>query len=50
MDETLELRRAPDQRLQEQNDRLQLLLKLTNSITSNLELKDVLTRDCRERS
>jgi len=42
MDETLELRRAPDQRLQEQNDRLQLLLKLTNSITSNLELKDVL--------
>jgi formate hydrogenlyase transcriptional activator len=42
MDESLELRRAPDQRLQEQNDRLQLLLKLTNSITSNLELKDVL--------
>ncbi len=42
MDETLELKRAPDQRLQEQNDRLQLLLKLTNSITSNLELKDVL--------
>ena len=42
MDESLELRRSPDQRLQEQNDRLQLLLKLTNSITSNLELKDVL--------
>jgi len=42
MDESLEPRRAPDQRLQEQNDRLQLLLKLTNSITSNLELKDVL--------
>ena len=29
-------------RLQEQNDRLQLLLKLTNSITSNLTLKEVL--------
>lgn len=43
MDETLELRRiGADQRLQEQNDRLQLLLKLTNSITANLELKDVL--------
>ena len=42
MDESLELRRSPDQRLQEQNDRLQLLLKLTNSITSNLEWKDVL--------
>jgi formate hydrogenlyase transcriptional activator len=43
MDETLELRRIQaDQHLQEQNDRLQLLLKLTNSITSNLELKDVL--------
>ena len=43
MDETLELRRIQaDHRLQEQNERLQLLLKLTNSITSNLELKDVL--------
>jgi len=31
-----------DARLQEQNDRLQLLLKLTNSITSNLTLKEVL--------
>ncbi len=29
-------------RLQRQNDRLQLLLKLTNSITSNLDLKEVL--------
>ena len=29
-------------RLQQQNDRLQLLLKLTNSITANLELKEVL--------
>jgi formate hydrogenlyase transcriptional activator len=29
-------------RLQEQNNRLQLLLKLTNSITSNLALKEVL--------
>jgi formate hydrogenlyase transcriptional activator len=28
--------------LQRQNDRLQLLLKLTNSITANLELKEVL--------
>ena len=28
--------------LQQQNDRLQLLLNLTNSITSNLQLKDVL--------
>jgi len=43
MDETLELRRIhADQRLQDQNDRLQLLLKLTNSITANLELKEVL--------
>ena len=43
MDETVELRRLQaDQRLQEQNDRLQLLLKLTSSITSNLELKEVL--------
>src|SRR5271157_2728306 len=29
-------------RLQEHNNRLQLLLKLTNSITSNLTLKEVL--------
>jgi hypothetical protein len=28
--------------LQRQNDRLQLLLNLTNRITSNLELRDVL--------
>jgi len=32
----------PNQSLQQQNDRLQLLLKLTNSITSNLGLKEVL--------
>jgi formate hydrogenlyase transcriptional activator len=32
----------PNQSLQQQNDRLQLLLKLTNSITTNLELKEVL--------
>ena len=31
-----------DQSLQRQNERLQLLLKLTNSITSNLTLKEVL--------
>ena len=31
-----------DEPLQRQNDRLQLLLKLTTSITSNLELKEVL--------
>jgi len=31
-----------DKCLQEQNERLQLLLKLTNSITSNLTLKEVL--------
>ncbi len=31
-----------DRSLQEQNERLQLLLKLTNSITSNLTLKEVL--------
>src|SRR4029077_11596458 len=30
------------QSLQQQNDRLQLLLNLTNSITSNLELREVL--------
>jgi formate hydrogenlyase transcriptional activator len=35
-------REAPSARLREQNDRLQLLLKLTNSITSNLTLKEVL--------
>jgi len=32
----------PVRGLQQQNDRLQLLLNLTNSITSSLELKDVL--------
>ena len=35
-------RGAAAARLQEQNNRLQLLLKLTNSITSNLTLKEVL--------
>ncbi|HVP63431.1 MAG TPA: sigma 54-interacting transcriptional regulator [candidate division Zixibacteria bacterium] len=38
----LQQREAPSARLREQNDRLQLLLKLTNSITSNLTLKEVL--------
>ena len=33
---------AGDEQLQRQNDRLQLLLKLTNSITANLQLKEVL--------
>ena len=37
LDDGLNLRRAQDQ-----NDRLQLLLNLTNRITSNLELRDVL--------
>ena len=35
-------RTQADERLKQQNDRLQLLLKLTNSITANLELKKVL--------
>ena len=35
-------RTQADKRLKQQNDRLQLLLKLTNSITANLELKKVL--------
>jgi len=34
--------RDPGQSLQKQNERLQLLLKLTNSITSNLTIKEVL--------
>ena len=43
MNDGLNLGRAQGaQHLQQQNDRLQLLLKLTNSIISNLELKDVL--------
>ena len=43
MDNGLNLRDAQAaQGLQQQNDRLQLLLKLTKSITANLELKDVL--------
>ncbi len=43
MDNGLNLRGAQAaQGLQQQNDRLQLLLKLTKSITANLELKDVL--------
>lgn len=43
MNEDLNLaREQADQRLQQQNDRLQLLLKLTNSVTSNLTLKEVL--------
>lgn len=43
MDEAVNLARPqPAQDLQEQNERLQLLLKLTSSITANLELKDVL--------
>ena len=32
----------PTKTLQQQNDRLQLLLTLTNSVTSSLDLKDVL--------
>ena len=35
-------RRTTEQALSVQNNRLQLLLKLTNQITSNLELRDVL--------
>jgi len=43
MDRAIELRNAEgSQSLQQQNERLQLLLNLTTSITSNLELKDVL--------
>ena len=43
MDEKVNVRRADaDDSLREQNDRLQLLLKLTKSITSNLDLKEVL--------
>jgi formate hydrogenlyase transcriptional activator len=42
MDDAVSLRREATQCLQHQNDRLQLLLKLTNSITANLELKEVL--------
>jgi formate hydrogenlyase transcriptional activator len=43
MDNGLNLRDAQAaQGLQQQNDRLQLLLKLTKSITANLELKEVL--------
>jgi formate hydrogenlyase transcriptional activator len=43
MDNGLNLRDAQAaQGLQQQYDRLQLLLKLTNSITANLELKEVL--------
>ena len=42
-DEAVNLMRAqPTQGLQQRNDRLQLLLNLTNSVTSSLELKDVL--------
>jgi formate hydrogenlyase transcriptional activator len=43
MDDSVNLQRPhDDESLQRQNDRLQLLLKLTNSITANLELKEVL--------
>jgi hypothetical protein len=43
MDENVSVQRADaDQSLRQQNDRLQLLLRLTNSITSNLELTEVL--------
>ncbi len=43
MDENVSVQREDaDQSLRQQNDRLQLLLKLTNSITSNLELTEVL--------
>ncbi len=39
---------GPQACLQQQNDRFQLLLNLTNHITSNLELKEVLRgrREC----
>jgi putative nucleotidyltransferase with HDIG domain len=44
IDDGINLKRAQAAQacLQQQNDRLQLLLNLTNRITSNLELKDVL--------
>ena len=44
IDDGINLRRveATQTELQRQNDRLQLLFKLTNRITSNLELKEVL--------
>jgi formate hydrogenlyase transcriptional activator len=44
IDDGLNLRRAQDAQacLQQQNDRLQLLLNLTNRITSNLKLREVL--------
>jgi formate hydrogenlyase transcriptional activator len=44
MDETLNLKKAQQAQaeLQRQNDRLQLLLNLTNRITSNLDLREVL--------
>ena len=44
IDDGLNLKRAQAAQasLQQQNDRLQLLLNLTSSITSNLQLKDVL--------
>jgi formate hydrogenlyase transcriptional activator len=44
IDDGLNLRRAQNAKaeLQRQNDRLELLLNLTNRITSNLELRDVL--------
>ncbi len=44
LDDGLNLRRAQDAQacLQNQNDRLQLLLNLTNRITSNLQLREVL--------
>src|SRR6185295_9791772 len=38
----IEDRKSAEQALGVQNNRLQLLLKLTNRITSNLELRDVL--------
>jgi formate hydrogenlyase transcriptional activator len=44
IDDGLNLKRAQDARasLQSQNDRLELLLNLTNRITSNLELRELL--------
>jgi GAF domain-containing protein len=44
IDDGLNLRRAQSAQasLQQQNDRLQLLLNLTTGITSNLELREVL--------
>ena len=43
-----DLTAQPD--LQRQNDRLQLLLNLTNKITSNLDLREVARRDFREHT